>query len=40
MIRLVALDIDGTLTNVPTQLSERTVKAIAGAQERGIFVTT
>ena len=39
MIRLVALDIDGTLTNVPMQLSERTVKAIAGAQERGIFVT-
>lgn len=39
MIRLVALDIDGTLTNIPAELSERNVEAIKNAQEHGIFVT-
>ena len=37
-IRLIALDIDGTLTNQPDQVSKRNSEAIWHAQETGITV--
>ncbi len=39
MIRLIALDIDGTLAGDDHRISDRTRKAIAHARERGIAVT-
>lgn len=38
-IRLLALDIDGTLTNQKYEVSPRNMRAIRFAQERGVFVT-
>lgn len=37
-IKLIALDIDGTLTNKPDRVSERNRQAIWRAQEAGVFV--
>lgn len=38
-IDLIALDIDGTLTSKPREVSERNKNAIRAAQEAGVFVT-
>ncbi len=38
-IRLLALDIDGTLTNTTRDVSRANLEAIARAQEAGVFVT-
>ena len=38
-VRLIALDLDGTLFGDDLLISERTRRAIAAAQEAGIFVT-
>ena len=38
-IRLIALDIDGTLTSRPREVSDRNREAIRAAQEAGVFVT-
>src|SRR5690242_10620633 len=37
-IRLLALDLDGTLLNSRGELSERNVQALAAARERGVRV--
>lgn len=38
-IRLIALDMDGTLLNPAGQLTERTIKALRAARSRGVVVT-
>lgn len=38
-IRLIASDMDGTLLNSNTQISERTAKALRAAQEKGVIVS-
>ncbi len=38
-IKLIAMDLDGTLLNSDKLLTERTLKAIAKAQEKGVYTT-
>ncbi len=38
-IRLIALDIDGTLTNTPNEISSENLLAIRRAEEAGVIVT-
>ena len=38
-IRLIAADVDGTLTHTASQVSERNLRAIRSARENGVFFT-